>query len=120
MSRLLFNCLHGEDDPERATLPFVAANAAAAAGQEATVVCTADAVWLGTNGGADAIAATDLPPLTGLITEFLGKGGRIWLCGACTRPREIDEAVLLPGVTIVGADRIVAEMVAGTPAIAFA
>jgi predicted peroxiredoxin len=117
MSRLLLTCLHGEDDPERATLPFVAANAAAA-GQEATVVCTADAVWLGTNGSA--IAATDLPPLTGLITEFLGNGGRIWLCSACTTPRENDERVLLPGVTIVGADRVVAELVAGTPTLAFA
>ena len=31
---LIFNCTHGKEDAERATLPFVAANIAAAAGQE--------------------------------------------------------------------------------------
>ena len=32
--RLIFNCTHGKADPERATLPFVAANVAATAGQD--------------------------------------------------------------------------------------
>lgn len=32
--KIRFNCRHGHDDPERATLPFVAANVAATAGQE--------------------------------------------------------------------------------------
>lgn len=29
MPRLIFNCTHGKDDAERATLPFIAANVAA-------------------------------------------------------------------------------------------
>ena len=45
---LIFNCTHGKDEAERATLPFVAANIAATAGQDAVVLCTIDAVWLGT------------------------------------------------------------------------
>src|SRR6185503_1380952 len=44
--RLIFNCTHGKEDPERATLPFVAANIASSAGQDAVVLCTIDAVWL--------------------------------------------------------------------------
>ena len=48
---LLFNCTYGKEDPERATLPFVAANIAAAAGQQAAVLCTIEAVRLGTDGG---------------------------------------------------------------------
>ena len=37
-NKILFNCVYGKEDPERATLPFVAANVAAASGQEAVVV----------------------------------------------------------------------------------
>ena len=45
---LIFGCSHGSEDPERAILPFVAANTAAIAGQEAVVLLTIDGVWLGT------------------------------------------------------------------------
>ena len=47
--KLIFNCTHGKEDPERATLPFVAANIAATAGQDAVVLCTIEAVWIGGN-----------------------------------------------------------------------
>ena len=117
---ILFNCTHGSADPERATLPFVAANVAATAGQEAIVVCTIDAVWLGTRGGAESIAANGLPRLASLITDFVAAGGRIWLCGACTKPRGIGDDTLVEGATIVGAARIVEQIVSGSPTIAFA
>ena len=42
--KLIFNCTSGAEDPERATLPFIAANVAASAGQEAIVLCTVEAV----------------------------------------------------------------------------
>ena len=48
--KLIFNCTYGKEEPERATLPFVAANIAATAGQDAVVLCTIEAVWLGTDG----------------------------------------------------------------------
>lgn len=116
---ILFNCTHGRDEAERATLPFVAANVAATAGQEAIVVCTIDAVWLGTRGGAEGVAAAGLPPLATLVGDFVANGGRIWLCGACTKPRGIGDDSLVEGATIVGAARIVEQVVKGSPAIAF-
>ncbi|MFA5892049.1 MAG: DsrE family protein [Actinomycetota bacterium] len=119
-SKILFNCTHGADDPERATLPFIAANVAATAGQEAIVVCTTDAVWIGTVGGADSIMAAGLPPLRGLYEEFVANGGRVWLCSACTKPRGIDESALLNGSSIVGAAVVVEEIVNGAKAISFA
>jgi predicted peroxiredoxin len=117
---ILFQCTHGADDPERATLPFVAANVAANAGQQAIVICTVDAVWLGTRGGADGVAADGLPPLASLIGEFVANGGAIWLCGACTKPRGITEDRVANGACIVGAARIVEAVVTGAPAVAFA
>jgi predicted peroxiredoxin len=118
--RLIFNCTHGKEDPERATLPFVAANIAATAGQDAVVLCTIDAVWLGTEGGTDGIASPGLPVLSDLFGEFVENGGQVWLCGACTKPRGIGEESVAKGAAIVGAAKVVEEVVAGARTIAFA
>ncbi|HEX9776030.1 MAG TPA: DsrE family protein [Actinomycetota bacterium] len=118
--RILFNCTHGKEDPERATLPFVAANIAVASGQQAAVVCTIDAVWLGTEGGADGIHHEGLAPLTELYESFVGGGGEVWLCSACTKPRGITEEKVAKGAQIVGAAHVVEEIVNGAKAVSFA
>lgn len=118
--RMIFNCTHGKEDPERATLPFVAANIAATAGQQAVVLCTVEAVWLGTAGGADGIAHPGLPVLSDLYQQFVDNGGQIWLCGACTKPRGIGEAHLRKGSVIVGAAKVVEEVAGGARTVAFA
>jgi predicted peroxiredoxin len=116
----MFNCTHGKEDPERATLPFVAANIAATAGQEAVVLCTIDAVWFGTQGGTNGIAYEGLPVLADLYREFIDNGGQVWLCGACTKPRGITDDQMVKGATIVGAAKVVEEIAAGAKAVAFA
>ena len=117
---LIFNCTHGKDDPERATLPFIAANIAATAGQRAVVVCTIDAAWLGTTGYANDIHHEGLPPLKKAFEEFVESGGEVWLCQACTKPRGITEEDCVPGASIVGAARVVEEIVKGAKSVAFA
>ena len=117
---LIFNCTHGKEDAERATLPFVAANIAATAGQSAVVLCTIDAVWLGTKGGVDGVAADGLPPLAGLYDEFVENGGQVWLCAACTKPRGITEDHAAAGASIVGAAKVVEEIIGGAKTVAFA
>ena len=118
--KLIFNCTHGKEDTERATLPFVAANIAATAGQDAVVLCTIDAVWLGTEGGLEGIAHEGLPVLGDLYAEFVDNGGQVWLCGACTKPRGITEEQVTKGATIVGAAKVVEEVIAGAKTVAFA
>jgi predicted peroxiredoxin len=118
--KLIFNCTYGKEEPERATLPFVAANIAAAAGQDAIVLCTIEAVWLGTKGGTDGVAQPGLPVLGDLYAEFIDNGGQVWLCGACAKPRGITEEQLVKGSTIVGAAKVVEEVVAGAKTVAFA
>ena len=118
--KLIFNCTHGKEDPERATLPFVAANIAATAGQDAVVLCTIEAVWLGTAGGSDGIAQPGLPVLADLYQEFVENGGQVWLCGACTKPRGIVEEQLGKCSAIVGAAKVVEEVIAGAKTVAFA
>lgn len=116
---MLFNCSSGKEHQERATLPFLAANIAALAGQKAAVVCTIESVWLGTNGGAEGIAANGLPVLSELYEEFVGNGGEVWLCQSCTKPRGITEEQLAKGASIVGAAKVVEEMAKGAQAVSF-
>jgi predicted peroxiredoxin len=117
---LIFNCTHGKEDPERATLPFVAANIAATAGQDAVVLCTIDAVWIGTDRGTDGIAQPGLPLLSDLYQEYVENGGQVWLCGACTKPRDITEDMIAKGSTIVGAAKVVEAVIDGAKTVAFA
>jgi predicted peroxiredoxin len=106
---------HGRDDPERATLPFIAANVAASADQEAIVLLTIEGVWLATKGYADQIHHEGMQPLQDVINSLLASGGQVWACGACTRPRGITEADLIDGARIIAAAELVAELVGGTP-----
>ena len=120
MTELLFICSHGKEDPERAILPFVAANAAAIAGQSAVVILTIEAVWLGTQGGTDGVAMEGFPELGPLFNEFVENGGQVWLCGTCAKPRGIVEDQLAKGARITGAANIVERIVNGAQSISFA
>lgn len=111
---LLFPCTHAADDPERATVPFIAAATAIASGRRAIVVCTIEAVWLGTAGYADDVEEDGMPPLGDLVRQVAAGGGEIWLCSACTTKRGITgDTMLAPGATIVGAARIVEALTEG-------
>lgn len=106
--RLLFPCSHGAEEPERATIPFIAAATAAASGFEAVVVCTIEAVWLGVPGVADDIESEGQPALADLLSQFTTAGGQVWLCSACTTKRGITgDQELVAGASIVGAATIV-------------
>jgi uncharacterized protein len=113
MSKLLVNCSHGQEAPERATLPFVVANVAATADQETVVFLTIEGVWLGTKGYADAIHKEGLPPLQEVIRSFVANGGQIWLCSACSKPRGITDADLIEGAKIVTAANLVEYVASG-------
>jgi predicted peroxiredoxin len=117
---LIFNCTHGKDDPERAILPFVAANTAAIAGQEAVVLLTVEGVWLGTEGGTEDVALDGFPDLPGLYSEFVENGGEVWLCGTCAKPRGITEDNLAKGAKITGAANIVEHVINGAKMMSFA
>jgi uncharacterized protein len=111
---LLFPCSHGEDAPERATIPFIAAATAAVSGRRAIVVCTIDAVYLGVPGTLERIEDDGLPPLVDLAKQLVDAGGEIWLCSACTTKRGITaEQPLVEGASIVGAATIVETLAAG-------
>lgn len=110
---LLFPCSHAEDDPERATVPFIAAATAAVSGHRAVVVCTVEAARLGVPGVADRIASDGMTPLGELVRQLVANGGEVWLCSACATKRGITGDHLIDGASIVGAARIVEALTEG-------
>ncbi len=119
MAKLLINCTHGEDDPERATLAFVVGNVAASADQDTIVLLTIEGVWLATNGCADRVHKAGFQPLSDVMRSFVQNGGQIWACGACAKPRGITDADLIPGAKIVSAANAVEQLVGGAASLDF-
>jgi predicted peroxiredoxin len=119
MSKVLVNCTHAKDSPERAILSFIAGNVAASADQETKVLLTIDGVWLATRGYASGVAQEGFPPLQEVIDSFVKNGGEIWACSACTNPRGITQEDMIPGAKIVTAANVVEYMVSGAATLGF-
>jgi predicted peroxiredoxin len=117
--RILVNCTHGNEDPERATLAFIVGNVAVTADQEAVMLLTIEGVRLATRGYADAIHKEGFPPLREVMQSFVDNGGEIWACGACTKPRGIGEADLIAGARIVTAANAVEFLASGAASLSF-
>lgn len=117
--KVLVNCTHGREEPERATLAFVVGNVAATAAQPTVVLLTCDGVWLATKGYADDIEQSGMPALGDVLATFVDAGGEIWACGACTNPRGITAADLIEGAQVVTAATVVEAMVGGASTLSF-
>jgi len=119
MAKILVNCTHGKEDPERAILPFVVGNVSATADQETTVLLTIDGVWLATRGYAEKVQQEGFQPLKEVMQSFIANGGAIWACGACTNPRGITQDDMIEGAKIVTAANVVELMAAGASTLSF-
>ena len=119
MGKIMINITHSKDDVERATLGFVVANAGLTAGQESTVLLTVDGVWVATRGYADGLQADGFAPLAEVMANFVKNGGKIWVCGACSKPRNITADQLVEGAIMVGAAAAVEAMVNGAQTLSF-
>lgn len=98
----LVNSTWGTDQIEKATVPFIIANAAANRGK-ARMFLTCEALHLVTKGGADGHVALGYAPVKDLIEEFTGKGGGIWVCKVCAAVMGITQEDLIDGAEIGGA-----------------
>jgi predicted peroxiredoxin len=112
-NKFLVNCSYGQEDPERATLPFIVGNVAVTADQETVLFLTIEGVRLATQGYADGIHKEGLQPLKEIIQSFVANGGQIWLCSACAKPRGITDADLIEGAKIVTAANLVEYVASG-------
>ncbi len=119
MAKILVNCTHASDDPERATLAFIVGNVAASADQQVVLLLTIEGVWLATKGCAEGIHKAGFPALREVVSSFVSNGGEIWACGTCAKPRGITEANLIEGAKIVTAANVVEYLAAGAASMDF-
>jgi uncharacterized protein involved in oxidation of intracellular sulfur len=75
--KLVFIATHGEEEPERASFPFLLANAAQAMDLEAVVVLQSNGVYLAQKGYAEKIAVPGFVPLKQLIDSYVANGGKL-------------------------------------------
>ncbi len=119
MTQVMVNNTNGKDNVERASLSFVVGNTALTAGQEAIVLLTIEGVRVATKGYADELQAEGFSPLKDLISQFIQNKGKVWVCGACAKPRQITSSDLIEGAEIVGAATAVEAMVNGARTLSF-
>lgn len=80
------------ENPEKAAMPFVMANAAMAMDIQATVCLQGNGVYLALKGYTDTMMSPGgFPPLTKLIGEFLELGGKLIVCSPCVKKRNMNE-----------------------------
>ena len=99
VEKILYMATNAGENPEKAAVPFVMANAALAMDIQATVCLQGNGVYLALKGYAEKVAKPGgFPPMEKLIKDFLELGGRLWVCVPCIKERGIDEKTdLIPG-----------------------
>jgi predicted peroxiredoxin len=110
---------HAKDDPDRATVAFVIASAAAASDKETVVFLSTEAVRLAERGHADAVHEEGFAPLRELMTNFAAAGGKIYVCSPCFKRRKLDEQKLVDGAVIVGGAKLVEFLSENAPCVSY-
>ena len=87
--------------------------------QEMTALLTIEGVWVATKGYTDGLQADGFSPLSDVVRQFVNNGGKLWVCGACAKPRGIAPEHLIEGAQIVGAATAVEAMVNGAQTLSF-
>ncbi len=106
-----------KDDPDRATVAFVVANAAVASDKETVVFISTEGTRLSQKGYADGVHEQGFASLTELMTNFAKAGGTIYVCSPCFKKRGLDENNLVDGAIIVGGAKLVEFMSDGVSSV---
>jgi predicted peroxiredoxin len=107
------------DNPDRATVAFVVANAAVASDRDTVVFLSIEGVRLSQKGVAESIHEEGFAPLKDLIANFAQAGGKIYVCSPCFKKRKLDESNLVPGAVIVGGAKLVEFMADGASSLSY-
>ena len=86
------------ENPEKAAMPFVMANAALAMDMGAVIALQGNGVYLAQKGYVDTMLPSGgFPVLKQLMADFMELGGELKVCVPCIKARNIDEADLVAG-----------------------
>jgi uncharacterized protein involved in oxidation of intracellular sulfur len=108
--KIIYITTHAGEDPERASLPLVLANAAQAMEVDALVVLQGTGVYLAKKGYVEHVHAAGLAPLKELLDNFVEAGGKLLVCVPCMQQRNINESDLIEGAEPTAAGSLTMEI----------
>lgn len=92
----------GLEDPEKVTVAFLVAVAAAESGRPTLTFLTKEAVRLAVDGVAVGIACEGCPPLPDLLRRYAQAGGRFYVCPICFDAKKLDKGGLIANAEVAG------------------
>lgn len=101
--KVVINLATGLEDPERVTVAFLVAGAAAQAGKQVTMFLTKEAVRLALPDIAQGTACDGCPTLSTLAAQYAEAGGRMLVCPVCFDARKLSQQDLIGGAQLGGA-----------------
>ena len=101
-NKAVVNLATGLEDPERVTVAFLMAVAAAEQGRPTMMFLSKEAVRLAVPGVAVATACEGCPPLTELLDRYERAGGRYLVCPLCLNAKKLDSGALIAGAEVGG------------------
>ena len=118
-NKFCVNLTCAKDNPDKATVGFVLANAAIGSGKETLVFLSVEGVNLAQKGYADGIHEEGFAPLGELMANFAKAGGSIFVCSPCFKKRKLDENNLVAGASVVGGAKLVEFLSDGSPCVSY-
>jgi predicted peroxiredoxin len=100
--RAVISLTTGLEDPEKVTVAFLVAVAAAEAGRPTVMFQTKEAVRLALDGYAAGVACDGCPPLPDLLARYDKAGGRYLVCPICFNAKQLDKGGLLANAELAG------------------
>ncbi len=119
MAKIIVSITHSADNPDKATLGFVVANAGMASGQETVVFLSSEGAYLASEGYADGIHEEGFKPLKELLDSFTGNGGTVWVCAPCFAKRQLSQDQLIRNALLVGGAKVVEALSQGASCISY-
>ncbi len=105
--KILYMCTHASDNPEKAAMPFVMANAALAMDIEVVVALQGPAVYLALKGYIEKMVPPGgFPAMEKLVKDFLELGGELRVCVPCMKTRNISDDELVENAKTVAAGEL--------------
>ena len=109
---------HGIDH-ELSSVAFTIANGGMTAGLKVSVFLTSAGVDLVRKRAIDTTHVEPLESLSGLVKDFLARGGTLWACTPCVKSRGYTQEDLIEGTVITGAKPMHELIQAGAATLSF-
>ena len=105
--KIMYIATCGGENPEKAAMPFVMANAALAMDIRATVVLQGNGVYLAKEEyRKNMLPSGGFPPIGKLMSDFFELEGELLVCMPCIKERNISEDELPQGAKITAAGQL--------------